>query len=94
MKRPLYKLRVPPDTARLIASLHPQIKRKLRSALEAILADPLAGKALKDELSGLRSYRLGRFRIIYRIGPGRAIGLIAFGPRERIYEETYRLMRR
>lgn len=90
MKRPLHQLRVPADVARFIQSLHPVLKRKVRDALEQILADPLSGKALKDELEGLRSFRVGRFRIIYRIAPGRRIDLVAIGPRSIIYEETYR----
>jgi mRNA interferase RelE/StbE len=94
MPRPLYALRVPPDLADLIRSLHPKLKRKLRAALEQIAAEPRLGKPLKDELEGLWSLRLGRFRIIYRLGAGRDIELVAFGPRERIYEETARLMAR
>ncbi len=98
MKRVLYVLRVPNPMADFIRGLHPQIKRKLRAALEAIAADPRAGKALKDELAGLRSFRVGKFRIIYRISErataDRAIELLACGPRERIYEETYRLIAR
>lgn len=93
MKRPFRRLRVPAHLAALIRGLHPELKRKLRAALEQILADPDSGKALKDERAGLRSFRLGRFRVIYRIG-GRRIDLVAFGPRERIYEETYRFISR
>ncbi|OGI47457.1 MAG: hypothetical protein A2637_01245 [Candidatus Muproteobacteria bacterium RIFCSPHIGHO2_01_FULL_65_16] len=93
MKRPHHKLHVPPHIAALIRGLHPELKRKLRAALEQILADPNSGKALRDELTGLRSFRLGRFRVIYRIG-GRRIDLVAFGPREHIYEETYRFISR
>ncbi len=84
MKRPVHQLRVPADVARLVQNLHPGLKRKVRYALEQILANPHSGKALKDELEGLRSFRLGRFRIVYRID------LIAVGPRVIIYEETYR----
>jgi mRNA interferase RelE/StbE len=94
MPRPLYTLRVPPDLANLIRSLHPKLKRKLRAALEQIATEPRLGKPLKDELEGLWSLRLGRFRIIYRLGEARDIDLVAFGPRERIYEETYRLVAR
>ncbi len=90
MKRPVHRLRVPADVARLIQNLHPGLKRKARDALEHILADPHSGKALKDELEGLHSFRVGRFRIIYRIAPGRRIDLVAVGPRAVIYEETYR----
>lgn len=91
MKRPHRKLRVPPPVAQLVRGLHPLLKHKLRAALEQVCADPYSGKALKDELAGLWSFRLGRFRLIYRIG-GRHIDLIAFGPREQIYAETYRLI--
>jgi mRNA interferase RelE/StbE len=87
-----HKLRVPPALAALIRGLHPQIKRKLRGALEAIAADPGCGKPLKEELAGLWSLRVGKFRVIYRIKAGGQIDLIAFGPRERIYEETHRLI--
>ena len=90
MKRPVHHLRVPADVARLIQGLHPGLKRKIRDALEQILADPHSGKALKDELEGLRSFRIGRFRIVYCIATGRRIDLVAVGPRAIIYEETYR----
>ena len=85
---------MPPGVAATIRKLHPGIKRKLRGALEAIIADPSAGKALKEELQGLWSIRVGRFRAIYRPAAGRVVELVAFGPRERIYEETLRLLQR
>lgn len=90
MKRPFHQLRVPADVAGLIKNLHPGLKRKVRNALEQLISDPHSGKVLKDELEGLRSYRVGRFRIIYRIATGRCIDLVAIGPRSIIYEETYR----
>ena len=93
-RRALYSLRVPAPVAELIRGLHPALKRKLRAAIETIAADPRAGKALKDELSGLWTIRVSRFRIVYRIGAGRRVELVACGPRERIYEETYRLITR
>ena len=99
MKTPArYALRVPAPVANLIRGLHPRIKRKLRAALADIMADPHAGKALKDELAGLWSFRVGKFCMIYRISDrvarDRRIELVACGPRERIYEETYRLVAR
>ena len=92
MARAPHKLRVPAPLAEVIRELHPQIKRKLRGALEAIAADPGCGKPLKEELAGLWSLRVGKFRVIYRVKAARHIDLIAFGPRERIYEETHRLI--
>ena len=87
------RLRVPGEVASLIRGLHPDLKRKVRSALDDILADPSVGKALRDELAGLRSCRVGRFRIIYRVA-GRVLEIVAVGPRATIYEETWRRVRR
>jgi len=91
MNRPMQKLRVPSGAAALVRKLHPQLKRKVRAAIDQIVADPRSGKPLKDELSGLWSFRIGQFRLIYRIDR-RWIDVVAFGPRSRIYEDTYRLV--
>ena len=90
----MYKLRIPDEIAALIRSLHPLLKRKIRASLQTIVSDPHAGKALKDELIGLRSFRVGRLRIIYRISDKKEIEIIAVGPRDRIYEETLRVMKK
>jgi mRNA-degrading endonuclease RelE of RelBE toxin-antitoxin system len=42
----------------------------------------------------LRSYRLERLRIIYRIEKPGVIDIVAIGPRKTIYEETFRLVKR
>jgi len=88
------RIRVSEDTADFIKGLHPEIKRRVKSALQAILSDPDNGKALKDELKGLRSYKVGRFRIIYRVSSNGIIEVIAVGPRRIIYEMTYRIIRK
>ena len=88
------RLRVPDEVALLLRGLHPGIKRKVRAALDDILEDPEAGKALREELEGLRSYRVGRWRIVYRCGPRRIIDIVAVGPRRVIYEETLRLLQK
>jgi mRNA interferase RelE/StbE len=93
MKRPLHRLRIPDGIAELVRRMHPDLKRKTRASMKTILADPSSGKALKDELAGLRSFRVGTFRIIYR-GKRNIVEIVAIGPRERIHEETYRLLKR
>lgn len=88
-----FALRVPDDVAAVLKKLHPAIKSQVRAGLGSILANPYRGKALKDELYGLRSYRVKRFRIIYRVKvENRQIELIAVGPRRIIYEETFRIL--
>ncbi len=91
---PPSRLRVPAHLQELIRGFHPALRRKVRAALDVIRADPSAGKELHDDLTGLRSFRLGRFRIVYRVSPRRLIDLIAIGPRRVIYEETLWLLRR
>lgn len=86
------RLRVPDDVAGLIRGLHPDLKRKIRSALDDILVDPAVGKALREELAGLRSCRVARFRIVYRV-VGTIIEIVAVGPRRTIYEETWKKVR-
>jgi len=91
---PPYRLRVPEGLADLVRGLHPGIKRKVRAGIDLIRTDPSVGKRLRDELAGLHSLRVGRFRIIYRVAPRRLIELVALGPRRTIYENTLRLVRR
>jgi mRNA interferase RelE/StbE len=88
------KLRVPDEIVALIRGCHPQLKKKIRAGLRHILTEPESGKSLKDELEGLKSYRIRRFRIIYRISSKQIIDVVAVGPRKNIYEETYRIIRK
>jgi mRNA interferase RelE/StbE len=88
-----FQLKLTEQMAARLRRMHPLIKRKIKAALRIILQNPGAGKALKDELDGLRSFRVGRIRIIYRIKP-RVVEIVTVGPRERIYEETYRMIKK
>jgi mRNA interferase RelE/StbE len=90
----MYKFVVPKDVRELIRTMHPSLKKKVKAGLKMILSDPSSGKALMDERSGLRSFRISSFRIIYRIKEPRQIELVAIGPRERIYEETFRIIQK
>ena len=83
------RLRIPDEVAGLIRGLHPDLKRKIRSALDDLLGDPTIGKPLREELLGLRSCRVARFRIIYRVA-GTVIEVVAVGSRQTIYQETWR----
>jgi mRNA interferase RelE/StbE len=74
--------------------MHPSLKKKVKASSKIILSAPHSGKALMEELSGLRSFRVGSFRIIYRIKDPKQIELVAIGPRERIYEETFRIIQK
>ena len=90
MKR-VCRLIVPDPVAQFLRNVHPHLKRKVKASLRLILDAPHAGKELKDELAGLRSFRVTRFRIIYRVRKN-IVEIVAVGPRERIYQETFRLL--
>ena len=92
MKQAIYKLKVPDEIAEFIRGMHPDLKKKIKASLQTILFEPYSGKALKDELEGLRSFRVSSFRIIYRISSKKQIEVVTIGPRERIYEETFRII--
>jgi len=92
--RPMYKLVLPQDLRELIRTMHPSLKKKVKASLKIILSEPCAGNAFRDELSGLRSFRISSFRIIYRIKEPAQIELVAIGPRARIYEETFRIIQK
>ncbi len=87
-----YTLRMPEDLVSLIRGMHPGLKKMVRASLKIILSDPTSGKALRDNLAGLRSFKIGRLRIIYKVSKT-AVQVVAIGPRSRIYEETSRFVR-
>jgi mRNA interferase RelE/StbE len=88
----MIKLILPREIRELIRKMHPDLKKKIRASLEIVSSEPESGKALMEELSGLRSFRVSSFRIIYRRPGDEIIEIVAIGPRERIYEETFRLL--
>ena len=92
MAKAQIRFRVPAEVARLVRGLHPDIKRKVRAALDRLAQDVEAGEALQGDLQGLRSLRVARFRVIYRAPARRVIEIVTIGPRDRVYEETLRLV--
>jgi mRNA interferase RelE/StbE len=93
MKEPMYKIRVPHRVRELVREMHPHLKRKIKASMRIVLSNPNEGKVLKDELAGFRSFRVGRLRIIYRIERN-VVEIVAIGPRERIYEETFLILKK
>ena len=94
MKEPAQKLIIPDDVAEFVRRMHPYLKKKIKPSLKIILSDPDSGKMLRDELTGLRSFRVSSFRIIYSISTRKIIEIVAIGPRVRIYDETFRLLKK
>jgi mRNA interferase RelE/StbE len=85
---------IPPHVAEVIRSLHPDLKRSIKSAVQAIAADPACGEPLKRELNGLRKYRVRRFRMVYAVDQkARGIRLMAVGHRRHVYDDLTERLR-
>lgn len=89
------RLKMSDETAELVRTLHPHLKRKIKAALQTVLNDPQSGKALKNELGGLQSFKVGKFRVVYKAAKDKGIiEVVTIGPRKTIYEETMRLLKK
>lgn len=58
------------------ALLRPIYLAALDSALAELAADPLSGKPLRGKLRGLRSYRVGVYRLVYEFDARARVVLI------------------
>jgi mRNA interferase RelE/StbE len=81
-------VRINDELTIFIRTLHPVLKKRVHAALHEIRKEPAVGKQLQDELEGYRSFRVGKFRIIYRQAARKEIEIVAVGPRRTIYEEA------
>lgn len=62
-----YRIEMARAVGDLVRHLPPGLKERVKEALKSIAADPYRAKELRDELAGLRSHRVARARLIYRI---------------------------
>ncbi len=75
------------SAARAIGRLDPQVRIRVRAAVEKLAVDPTRGKPLQLTLQGLRSWRTGDWRIIYRARNEQLeILVVAVGHRREVYD--------
>ena len=83
------------DGKELVGDLEMQLRSTRADAKQRSTERMLSKeKQLQRELAGLRSYRVGRLRVVYRQRGDDEIALVAVGPRRVIYEETYRRLQK
>lgn len=91
---PAYRLEIPPHVAGIIRHLPPDLKRAVKSALQALGRDPTVSEPLLRELEGLSKYRVRRFRIVYSVDRShRVVRVFAVGHRRTVYEMVAALVR-
>lgn len=89
-----YRVRFTPEASRLIARLHPEVKKLVRSAIDDLRKAPYRGSELTGEFAGYRSLKPKRYRIIYRVDEDEALlEIYHVGHRRDVYETLRRLLR-
>ena len=88
-----FKIRFTPQAARLFSKLHPENKKLIKLALHELSKAPYSGHNLQEELSGFKSYRSKRYRVLYKVNEDEHIIEVYFiGHRKDIYEQFRRLL--
>ena len=88
-----YRVRYTPAASAIIRKLHPTIKVSVRAGIREISQVPLVGKELQLELSGFRSFRVGRYRIIYTVNEEEScVEIHHVGPRRGVYKSLRDLL--
>lgn len=82
-----WTIRYTASAARSIRQLDPLVRRRVHAAIDRLAEDPERGKPLQMTLRGLRSWRTGDFRIVYRIFEDRIeVVIVAVGHRREVYD--------
>ena len=75
--------------------MHPELRKLLKEGMRYLAENHFAGKALKDEFVGFRSYRIKRYRIVYKVDHSeKAIRIYMLGHRKTIYDIMRTLIRK
>jgi mRNA-degrading endonuclease RelE of RelBE toxin-antitoxin system len=83
-----FRVVIPPDVAKGVRSFHPDLKRSVREALDALSSNPRLGTPLKDELTGLHGYRVKRYRIVFEVdSAAKQVRIAGIGPRLTVYDD-------
>ena len=83
-----WKMRFTPEASRLLSKLHPENKRRIKKALGELQQDPYPGKDLQEELSGFKSLRIKKYRVVYNINEKeKIIQILYIGLRGDVYEQ-------
>ena len=81
------------SAVRAIKRLDPAVRGRMLAALRKLRADPERGKPLQLALNGLRSWRTGDYRIVYRVIESRIeILVVAVGHRRDVYERLKKML--
>lgn len=79
-----------PSAVRDFSGLEPSLQPRIARAAELIACEPTAGKPLQGPYHGLWSYRVGDYRLVYRLDfQARLAVILAIGHRRDIYRRRH-----
>ena len=82
------RLKFTPEAARLLAKLHPEAKKLIKSGLDELRQSPYLGDDLQQELSGFKSYKIKRYRVLYVVDEEEEVIQVYYvGHRRDVYEQ-------
>ncbi len=81
-----YTLVISPKLFKKLEKLDKATKERIADSINEILKNPEKFKPLRYELKGLRSARIGKWRIIYRV-EGEEVIILSIGHRKNVYEK-------
>ena len=77
-----------PEAAKLLSRLHPESKKLIKEGLTELRQNPHLGDDLQQELSGFKSYKIKRYRILYDINEEEGVIRVYYvGHRRDVYEQ-------
>ena len=83
----MYRLIISPQAQKELKKIKKAHQLPIRLLIEEIREDPQLGKSLNRDLKGKFSYRLGVYRIIYKVNQKDGIiNIISVGHRSKIYD--------
>jgi mRNA interferase RelE/StbE len=82
------RLTFTPEAAKLLSRLHPESKKLIKEGLTELRQNPHLGDDLQHELSGFKSYKIKRYRILYDINEEEGVIQVYYvGHRRDVYEQ-------
>ena len=83
----MYRIIVAPEAKKGLKTIAKIYRKGIVEAIEALKDDPLIGKPLTRELTGRYSYKVGVYRVIYKINEkDKVVYIINAGHRATIYQ--------
>ena len=88
-----WKIGLTPEASKALTELHPDSKRLIQKAIKQIRNSPHSGTELQGELSGFKSFKPKRYRIIYKLAEEKQrIEIYYIGHRRDVYERFRQLL--